>query len=66
MKIEPNRLEETGRYNIPNGTFKCSKCGSTLKSFHEWIMGDDSILCVSCYQGMIFPHNARVCAEILE
>ncbi|HEX9910492.1 MAG TPA: hypothetical protein VGA86_06395 [Desulfatiglandales bacterium] len=66
MKPESNHVETTNPDRIEIGPFKCSKCGRTLKSFHDWIMGNGNTLCASCYQSMIFPHNHRICGEVLE
>jgi protein-arginine kinase activator protein McsA len=66
MKAESSPTELVGRDIVEVGPFKCSRCGSTLKSFQDWIMGDEDILCASCYQSMISPSSHRVCAEVLE
>jgi len=66
MKAESKHVKATNPDKVEIGPYKCSKCGRTLKSFHDWIMGNDHTLCASCYQIMIYPHSHRICAEVLE
>ena len=53
MEIKRNITE----IRAHEGTIICSECGMALKSFNEWIRGDnDRVLCVFCYKDYMFPN----------
>jgi len=67
MKTEKRATKPSRDKVSKAGEGKCSKCGRELKSFHDWINGDnDIVLCGRCYQDLLFPHIKHTYMEVFD
>jgi len=55
--MKRNLAEPKAHEKSHEGKIICSECGMALKSSHEWItVGNDRVLCTSCYTSYMFPN----------
>jgi hypothetical protein len=67
LKTEKKAIKPNRDKAFKAGEVKCSKCGRELKSFHDWINGDnDIILCGRCYQDLLFPLLRHTYMEVFD
>jgi formylmethanofuran dehydrogenase subunit E len=46
---------------------RCSRCGKTLRSPHDYILSEKRVLlCTWCYQSLIFPLANRIVGEAMD
>lgn len=67
MEKKKERVESTANGSVQEEAVTCSKCGQLLRHPHEWVKGEnDTIICVTCYQEILFPNINDHSTEMLD